>query len=482
MVSVLAKSKLVSVLAKPGKRRLEKASWLSHATYRRVRAKALPQTTDTTWLEHEQECGFAFRSRYCSDHYALAILTHTFERLVYGVAAERFRTGQLGKGVKVINASRARNNYPIAGHFQELMAQGQVGLLDAALRYNGQYRFSTYARFWLYKLMQDYVRSNWNVVLMHEPANWKVAKADKIPPTHPNPAMNPFENPYSMDKRAAMPRHFDLEKTSENETTYETINYRPPEETEVGRYRSGESSEYQALAHQSMEALHRAIELEIMAAALHASYDALARRKYRIIRARFPRADDVQNATDSLDEFGFPRRLKRAVIGEALGITDERVRQIEDVALENMRRRAGGTRQEPDSLDRLVEALLQQFPARKRWLCPRIVSEEEVIQVKHLPKRVTRGFRAKGKQDEEQRAVHNWEQQTGKRLSAANYRHYLKEKAVEKQWPPLSGPSWKVNSQRRIALMTYVLLFFWHTRVSISKTISHKPIRRDLAA
>ena len=65
------------------------------------------------------------------------------------------------------------------------MAQGQVGLLDAALRYNGQYRFSSYARFWLYKLMQDYVRSNWNVVLMPEPANWKVAKADKIPPRIP---------------------------------------------------------------------------------------------------------------------------------------------------------------------------------------------------------------------------------------------------------------------------------------------------------
>jgi RNA polymerase sigma factor (sigma-70 family) len=463
-------------------RRLEKASWLSRASYRGVHAKALPEITNTKWLEHEQECDLAFRSRHCSDDQALAILMNSFERLDYGIASERFRTGQLGKGVKVVNRSRANNNYPIAGHFQELMARGHLGLLDAALRYNGQHRFSTYASFWAYKRMQEYVRWNWNVVLMPEPANCKVARADKIPPTHPNPAMNPFENPYSMDKLAAMPRHIDLEKTSENETTYETINYRPQDETEVGRYWSGESSEYQALAHQTMEAMHRAIELETMAAALHASYDALAHRKYRIIRARFPRADDVQNATDSLDEYGYPKKLKRGVIGEALGITPERVRQIEEVALEDIRRGAGGTRQEPDSLDKLVEALPKQFPTRKRWLAPRIAYEEVVIQGKLLPKRVTKAFSSKAKQEEEQRALLNCEQQTGKRLSAANYNHYLKEKAVEKRWPALSGADWKVNAQRRIAMMTYVLLFFWHARVSLNRTISHKPIRKDLAA
>ena len=75
------------------------------------------------------------------------------------------------------------------------MQAGQVGLLEAVEQYNGQWRFATYACHWVFKRMQEYIRSNWHVVRMPEPAEWKVAKEDKIPPTIPNTQLNPFENP-----------------------------------------------------------------------------------------------------------------------------------------------------------------------------------------------------------------------------------------------------------------------------------------------
>ena len=96
------------------------------------------------------------------------------------------------------------------GHVEELLASGTVGLLEAANLYNGQYRFSTYAGHWIFKRMLEYVRANWSVVRLPEPSAWKVAKEDQIPETIPNPQLNPFENPLSMDKRAATSRDIEI--------------------------------------------------------------------------------------------------------------------------------------------------------------------------------------------------------------------------------------------------------------------------------
>ena len=189
---------------------------------------------------------------------------------------------------------------------------------------------------------------------MPEPSAWKVAKEDQIPATHPNPAMNPFENPYSMDKRAARSRDIEVDDETEEK-----------------------SSEYRALAHESMEALDRAIEFEIMAATLDARMLALTRREYQIIRARFPWAVDVKNAPWREDEHGFPLRHKLWTIGIALNVTDEAVRQIESRALDKM-----GRKTRPYQwVDRLVELLPLCFePPKKRWLAPRIRYEEVIRQ------------------------------------------------------------------------------------------------------
>ena len=158
-----------------------------------------------------------------------------------------------------------------------------------------------------------------------------------------------------MDKRAARSRDIDI----------------VDDETEE------ESSEYWALAHESMEAMQRAIELEIMAATLDARMAALTRREYQVIRARFPWAVDVKNAPWREDKHGFPLRHKLGTIGIALNITDEAVRQIESRALNKM-----GRKTRPYQwIDRLVELLPSCFGApQKRWLAPRIRYEEVVRQ------------------------------------------------------------------------------------------------------
>ena len=134
----------------------------------------------------------------------------SFNPLVYRIASERFRTAQLDKGVKVVELEKARTNPELAGHFLELVQAGQLGLLEAVGRYNGQWRFATYAREWIFKRTQEYVRSNWHVVLMPEPSEWKVAKEDKIPPTVPNPQLNPLDNPLSPSKKAKHGRAAEL--------------------------------------------------------------------------------------------------------------------------------------------------------------------------------------------------------------------------------------------------------------------------------
>ena len=149
------------------------------------------------------ECDLAFRWRYCADRLALKTLLERFEPLVYAVASERYTTCQLDKGF----VTPRNGDAPPAGVFEDLLAEGRLGLIEAANRFDGRNRFSTYAREWIFKRMQEFVRFNWSVVRQPEPAEWKVSKEDQIPRTHPSPGMNPFENPYSIDKKSRSSRH-----------------------------------------------------------------------------------------------------------------------------------------------------------------------------------------------------------------------------------------------------------------------------------
>ena len=97
------------------------------------------------FLEREEEHQLALRWRDIRDQKALDQLSASHMRLVIAIAA-RFRHYGL----------------PIADVIQE----GHVGLLEAAARFDPdrEVRFSTYATWWIRAAIQDYILRNWSIV------------------------------------------------------------------------------------------------------------------------------------------------------------------------------------------------------------------------------------------------------------------------------------------------------------------------------
>lgn len=97
------------------------------------------------FLERGDELGLAIRWKTNKDEDALHELTEAHMRLVIALAV-RFRFYGL----------------PIA----DLIQEGHVGLLEAAARFDPSrdVRFSTYATWWIRAAMQDYVLRNWSIV------------------------------------------------------------------------------------------------------------------------------------------------------------------------------------------------------------------------------------------------------------------------------------------------------------------------------
>ncbi len=96
-------------------------------------------------LECERERDLAFRWRRDGDEAALHDLIAAYVRLVVSTAT-RFR------------------NYGLP--FGDLVQEGNIGLMLAAARFEPERdnRFSTYASWWIRSSMQDYVLRNWSIV------------------------------------------------------------------------------------------------------------------------------------------------------------------------------------------------------------------------------------------------------------------------------------------------------------------------------
>ena len=97
------------------------------------------------YLERDEERDLAMRWLHERDETALHRLTAAHMRLVIAMAA-RFR----------------RYGLPQA----DLIQEGHVGLLEAAARFEPEreVRFSTYASWWIRAAIQDYVLRNWSIV------------------------------------------------------------------------------------------------------------------------------------------------------------------------------------------------------------------------------------------------------------------------------------------------------------------------------
>ncbi|MCX2697334.1 MULTISPECIES: RNA polymerase factor sigma-32 [Ochrobactrum] len=97
------------------------------------------------YLEREEERDLAIRWKDNKDQEALHRITASHMRLVISMAG-RFRKFKL----------------PMS----DLIQEGYVGLLEAAARFDPEreVRFSTYASWWIRASMQDYILRNWSIV------------------------------------------------------------------------------------------------------------------------------------------------------------------------------------------------------------------------------------------------------------------------------------------------------------------------------
>jgi RNA polymerase sigma-32 factor len=97
------------------------------------------------YLERQEEHELAVRWREERDQAALDLLASAHMRLVIAIAA-RFRNFGLPMG--------------------DLIQEGHVGLLEAAARFepDREVRFSTYATWWIRASIQDYILRNWSIV------------------------------------------------------------------------------------------------------------------------------------------------------------------------------------------------------------------------------------------------------------------------------------------------------------------------------
>jgi len=100
---------------------------------------------DAPFLSREEEHQLAVLWRDTGNQQALDKLTTAHMRLVIAIAA-RFR------------------NYGLPA--QDLVQEGHVGLLEAAARFDPEreVRFSTYATWWIRASIQDFVLRNWSIV------------------------------------------------------------------------------------------------------------------------------------------------------------------------------------------------------------------------------------------------------------------------------------------------------------------------------
>ena len=105
----------------------------------------IKQAMGVALLEREEEQNLAIRWRDDRDEAALHAMTQAYMRLVIAVAS-KFRKYGLP--------------------FADLVQEGNVGLMLAAAKFEPErdVRFSTYASWWIRSSIQDYVLRNWSIV------------------------------------------------------------------------------------------------------------------------------------------------------------------------------------------------------------------------------------------------------------------------------------------------------------------------------
>lgn len=272
------------------------------------------QAMKAPYLEREEEHALAVRWKELRDQDALNRITIAHMRLVISMAG-RFRHF----GLPAV----------------DLIQEGHVGLLEAAARFepDRQVRFSTYAAWWIRAAMQDFILRNWSIV------RGGTSSAQKAL----------FFNLRRLRARLARERR-DAPREELHREVADALGVRMVDVAAMDARLSASDASLDAPlpgedgAMSGMmdllvcddplpdEVAGKAIDDERRACWLDEALSTLSARELRIIRER------------RLSEEG----ATLEALGETLGISKERVRQIESRALEKLR--IALTRIDPDMM------------------------------------------------------------------------------------------------------------------------------------
>ena len=256
------------------------------------------------YLERDEEHDLAVQWREARDQAALHRLTQAHMRLVIAIAA-RFRNFGL----------------PMS----DLIQEGHVGLLEAAARFEPEreVRFSTYATWWIRASIQDYILRNWSIVRGGTSSSQKALffnlrrlRARLAQSDRPTPARPDLRRDRQRGRRVA-------EATSRS-----WIRACPGPDTSLNapiHESDGGTADRQDFLVDNVplpdETVGETIDTERKLGWLRSALTVLNERELKIVRER--RLQDDGATLESL--------------GESLGISKERVRQIENRALEKLR-------------------------------------------------------------------------------------------------------------------------------------------------
>jgi RNA polymerase sigma-32 factor len=256
-------------------------------------------------LEKDVELELARRWRQDRDSKALARLTRSYLRLVISMAG-RFR------------------NYGLP--MSDLIQEGTVGLMEAAARFEHEreLRFSTYASWWIRSAMQDFILRNWSIVRTGTTAAHKSLffNLRRLKAQIANDSSHDSDAPLGLASRQLLAK-----KLGVRVVDVEIMDARMSgADRSLNMIVNSEGdSEFQDFltcpAQRPDEVLEESNSAQVSAAIIQEAMQQLTTREKQIITAR--------KLTDG--------SVTLASLGAKLGISKERVRQIETQALTKLK-------------------------------------------------------------------------------------------------------------------------------------------------